>query len=244
MALLTLFSDDHRELTVGEISRELDIPLASAYRTVHTMERRGFLERSGATGPYRLGMRLLHLGRLVHQRLDLREVARPVMVRLAADVGETAVLMVPHPDCVVCVENVEGSSPIRPRSITVGERRAYNGGAAGLAVLAFLPDEQRDRIINHHLEPITPRTVTDADAVRARCEEIRRSGVSYSEGEVIEGTAAVAAPIFAAEADEVVGSISLTGIVPRIAGLEDTLRAAAAEISAALGVEDPAGTGG
>lgn len=238
LRVLELFSEAHPEWTVAEIAQALDFPPGSAYRIVHTLELAGFVERSRANGPVRLGLRLIQLGWLVQRGLDIREIARPIMKRLALeDAGETALLMVPRENVAVCVEVAEGSYPIRPRSIMIGEQRPYHAGAVAMLLLAFLPDNHRERLLTKPLERVTPMTIIDPKRLRTRCAEIRRTGIAYSRDEVIMGTAAVAAPIFDGQGNAV-ASLGLTGIQERITGLDETIRGAARTVSGALGGQE------
>ena len=167
--------------------------------------------------------------------LDIREIARPVMKELVAEVGETVVLLVPGPDVAVCIDHVEGTSPIRPRSLRVGEHVAYNGGAAPLAIFAFVPERDQERIIETGLRRLTENTVVNPGVLRERCAEIVLTKFCYSRSEAILGTAAVAAPIFFGVPASVVGAISLTGLQERVVGVEYRVLAAAEEICNRLG---------
>lgn len=156
------------------------------------------------------------------------------MQRLVEEVGETVVLMIPRRQYAVCVENIEGTYPIRPKSIAVGERRHYNCGAVALALLAYLPDDNREEIFKEPLPRMTEFTLTAVEKIGVRCDSIRETGVSYSKNEVFLGTAAVASPVFDARG-EVTAAVALTGVVERIVKLDETIKIAAQEISAGLG---------
>jgi DNA-binding IclR family transcriptional regulator len=75
----------------------------------------------------------------------------------------------------------------------------------------------------------------DPEKLRERCRQIQRSGVSYSEGEVVPGTAAIASPIFTSGDGDVAGAVGLTGLTERITGFDDAIRSAAREITRRLG---------
>jgi IclR family KDG regulon transcriptional repressor len=235
LQILRLFSEAKPEWKVSEMSDELDVPLASAYRIVRVLERSGYLERPRAGPSLRLGLPFLRLASVVLSGLDLREVARPIMRELATDLGETALLVVPSADAAVCIENVEGSFPIRPRSIAIGEQLSFNAGALTLAILAFLPDEERERILRAPLPQIAEETLVDPDRIRERCQQIRRTGISYSRGEIVPGTAAIASPIFSSDDRSVAGSVGLTGLAERIVDFDKVIRSAASEITRRLG---------
>lgn len=234
--LLSLFNEQTAELTVGQISGRLDLPLSTTYRIVNTLVGCGFLERHRSHGTVRLGLALIRLGRLASASRSLTDIAVPELKRLARDTGDTAVLMVPQSSHVVCLANVEGSYPIRPRSIGVGEQCPYNAGAGPLAILAFLPMSEQDRILAAGLPALTRNTPHSEGAVRARCKEIRATGFALSLEEAIEGTAAVAAPIFAEDGVAVLGSVAVTGVTERIAsGLGPRVLEAADRVSERMG---------
>lgn len=239
LRVLGSFTPEQPLWTVSDLAHHLELPLASAHRIVSTLERAGYLDRTRPRGPLRLGLRLLYLGTVVQSGIDTRDIARPYMRELATVTGETAVLTVPGPTAVVCIEQVDGTYPIRPRSLTVGDHRAYNAGAIGLATLAHLPADRRSELLSVRLESSTPRTMVEPDAIEKRCAEIRRAGIAYSEEEVIEGTAALAVPLFGV-GGRLEGALALTGVVQRFRGarratVEHAVREAAASISRQLG---------
>lgn len=239
LRMIELFTSQHPRWTVAGLAEELQLPLASAHRLAATLERSGYLERDRPRGQLRLGLKLLYLGSVVQDGLDIREVARPSMRELATVTGDTTVLAVPGVHSVVCVEHIDGTYPIRPHALTVGEHRPYNAGAIGLALLAHLAPADRRARLTESTASLTARTLTDTMAIEARCEEIREAGISYSEGEVVPGTAALAVPIFGA-GRQLGAALAVTGIVDRFhddrrPDVERALRRAGDEISQKLG---------
>jgi DNA-binding IclR family transcriptional regulator len=89
-----------------------------------------------------------------------------------------------------------------------GSRIPLHAGAAGKAILAYLPQQVADEII---LEPFTERTLTKPDALKAELEQIRARGWATGEGERISEAYGTAAPFFIN--GKVRGSITIT--VPR-----------------------------
>lgn len=226
------------EWTVSEIDRALHIPPASGYRIVQSLERSRFLQRSPTGSGFRLGFEAVRLADLVLGGLDIREAARPIMRELAREVGETIILLVPGLDVAVCIEAVEGLSPIRPQSLRIGQHVSYNAGAGPMTILSYLPEAARNRIISSNLPKLTDRTIVKPSELRARCQQIVRDGVTSSRSEMIARTLAVAAPIFAADGSPIAGAIALTGIddgVGRLPSLRSRIVAAAREITNKLG---------
>src|SRR5207249_4368091 len=78
---------------------------------------------------------------------------------------------------VVYVDKVESEQIIR-YAAGVGDRRPLHATSSGKAILAFLPEEQREEILRSlALARHTERTVTSLSALRASLGEIRRTGV-------------------------------------------------------------------
>ena len=76
LQLLLAFGEQHRELTFAELHRLVDMPKATAYRVVQTLEYMGFLERNTRTNTFSLGMNVLRLGFEYIASLDVAQVAR------------------------------------------------------------------------------------------------------------------------------------------------------------------------
>jgi DNA-binding IclR family transcriptional regulator len=227
---LHCFDERRLVISVREIADEIGAPLASTYRIVRELEALGLLEVASA-GQYRLGLALARLGNLALRGRGLRDVAVPVMQELAERAGETALLLVRVGSQAVCIEHVEGTYPIRPRSFGVGEQVDLWAGASALALFAFLPDDEREQVLADRFEPEEIDRVT---RVRELCAETRRNGWCLTRDQVVVGTAAVAAPVFRGDGDQVVAALSLTGLTERIVDLEDVITEAARRIGMGL----------
>lgn len=190
-------------------------------------------------GPFRLGLRLLQLGAIVAARLEIAQVCEEPVARLVMELGDTVAVVVPDRSGVVCVRSAEGSFPIRPDAVRVGEHMPYHVGAIPMAVFAFLPAEDRAALLALPLERLTAHTVTDPAAIERRAREIQAAGLSLTFEEAVLGTAAAAAPVFGVYG-KVVGSIGVTGIQERFVGdrralVEARVREAALDLSRRLG---------
>jgi IclR family acetate operon transcriptional repressor len=88
---------------------------------------------------------------------------------------------------------------------TLGARILAHASAAGKAMLAHLPDAEVDQFLAGPLRQLTPRTITDPDALRRTLAQVRRRGWGDSDGEAVLDVSAVAAPVLAH--DRPVGAI-------------------------------------
>jgi DNA-binding IclR family transcriptional regulator len=239
LAILDLFSADERVLTVGEMSRRLDMHKSSASRLAATLSTAGYLEPAGAPGRYRLGSKLLGLAALAAGGDALPQVATPVLERLVAECGETGHVAVLDGTESVTVGVVDGWRSVRMHS-TVGKRSPAHATAIGKALLAALPDaEVKRRYGRRALARRTPNTIDSVPTLLAHLHEVRERGWAADSEELELGLRCVAAPV-ADHTGAVVGAVGLSGPADRMSAavverLGRDLRATAAEVSAALG---------
>jgi DNA-binding IclR family transcriptional regulator len=90
-----------------------------------------------------------------------------------------------------------------------GLRFPLHAQAAGKAILAHLPDDRITEIIETtSLEPVTERTITDEDELRAELDRITDDGYAVDSEQLVSGVAIAAAPILVD--GEPVGSVSIS----------------------------------
>src|SRR3972149_10580057 len=165
-------------LTAAEISAATSVPRSTTYRLLGRLEQRGLLARDVRTGRYFPGLQLLNLGAVASAQMELREIAHPIVMELSRQTGETVNLSVYHDGDRVCVEKADSIHDIRG-VIHVGKPYPLHAGAAGKAILAFLPREAVDRIFREQkLARFTARTQTRRGPLRGSLAGVRRAGVA------------------------------------------------------------------
>ena len=172
--LAVLDALDGEPLTLRELARRTELPLATVHRVVTKLVEWGGLER--VAGGVRPGLRLFELGQLVPQRAALREVALPFMGDLYAATHEVVSLAVLDGTDTVWVEQLSGrlAPPVPSR---IGGRLPAHVTAAGKALLAFHP-AAADALCAAGLPRHGPGTITDPAALRAELDQIRERGIA------------------------------------------------------------------
>ena len=94
LQLLSQFSRERPELSGAELARQLELPRASVFRMLCTLEQAGFLERSADGVHYKLGLGVLRLGFELLASMELTELGRPVIEELRERSGHSAHLVV------------------------------------------------------------------------------------------------------------------------------------------------------
>jgi DNA-binding IclR family transcriptional regulator len=239
LGILELLCSNGPELSLIELSEQLQLHKSTTHRLVGVLEQHRFVEKSSSSGKYKLGLKLFELGSKAIAHLDWRERARRYLQRLAFDTGETAHLCILDDGEVLYLEKVEAPRTVRVPSI-VGRRYPAHCGAAGKTLLAFQPEDEIDDLIKRRgLKAYTRNTFTTPAQLRDGLRLVREQGYAIDNEEFEEGLECIGAPI-RDYSGKVVAAISIAGPTFRIT--EDKLPVlaryvieAAQELSADLG---------
>ncbi|MCR4419242.1 MAG: IclR family transcriptional regulator [Clostridia bacterium] len=185
-----------QESTLSELSRQTGLSKATLFRLLLSLERKGFVERFGEAGRYGLGpaLRALVSGAL-GQGQSLAQAAAPAMRRLGELTGETITLYVRQGTSRTCIAELVSPEPLR-YSVGVGVSVPLHAGSPGKLLLAYLPSDERRRILDSlGLAPLTNRTITNRAALEQELDTIRSRGWAVSFGERIEGVSSLSVPV-------------------------------------------------
>ena len=235
LQLLMQFSRDDRELGGAELSRRLDLPRASVFRMLHTLEQGGFVERVGDSGNYKLGLAVLRLGFEYLASMELTEHGRPVIEELRDRCGYSAHLVVRDGREVVFIAKAAGRNAMF-HSIQVGARLPAHATVLGRILLANLDRAGlRQLYPEDPLPAYTSRTPTTLDQLLALIEQHRTEGHGVSQGGFETGISTIGAPVFN-DRGEVVAALSITVPAQRVndaelPGLVEHVTGAAAQLT-------------
>jgi len=233
LAVLGAFSPSHPTLTLSELSRRADLPLATVHRLVGELTRWGALERDEQRR-YRIGLRLWELGSLAPRSITVREAAMPYLEDLYAATRENVQLAVADGAEALYLERISARGAVNVVSRT-GGRLPLHATGVGLVLLAFAPSELQEQILAGPLRRFTAKTITDPAALRRRLADVRRTQIAVSDRQIEMVSLSVAAPIFGA-GDEVVAALSIVVPADQPAGpFIPAVRAAARGVSRSLG---------
>jgi IclR family KDG regulon transcriptional repressor len=194
---------------VTELSRRLNLHKSTVYRLLSTLVTLGYAEQNPETEKYRLGMKLLYLGGVILERMDLRHEAHDLLKQLSQDVNETVHLVVPDGDQVLYIDKIDSMKTIRMYS-QIGRRATFYASAVGKAILAYSDENFIEKIISLGLQKRTPKTITNPDELKKCLLKIRLNGYSIDDEENEEDIRCVGAPIFG-HTGNVIGAISVSG---------------------------------
>ncbi len=182
-------------LSLTEAADVLGVHKSTALRILQTLESARFVRRTGA-GTYVLGSGLIELSELALGSMDLRQPAAAHLRALQRETGHTVHLAQLTGDEIIYIDKVDSPAfdavklPSR-----VGRAVSIYASAVGKTILAYLPREERDRLLSHVVfERFTDTTFTDHDALEAELARIQECGWAMDNGEHDAYVMCVAAP--------------------------------------------------
>lgn len=197
LLILGQFSVATPSLTISEVSRSTDLPVATVFRLLGELEAGQYVERS-PKGRYRLGTRLWEMGLLTPLHGRLRETALPFLLNLQYKTGETVQFAIPDGSAALYIEKLTNEESV-PQQSRIGTRMPLHGTGLGKALLAFSESEFQESILTEPLQAYTSHTLIDPDRLRRQLEEIRRRGYATSAEEYVADSMSIAAPVLVGE---------------------------------------------
>lgn len=210
--ILRLLASGPRELGVAELARAMGLPKGTLHGILRTLVHVGFVEQDTATGRYRLGGTLLHLGSSYLDVNELRTRSLNWADALAGRSRESVWIGTAHEGGVLVVHHV-----FRPddsmQTLQVGTLLPAHATALGKVLLAYDPYGDAGA---EGLAAFTPRTITGADDLAKELELVRGRGWACDLEELVEGEVSIAAPIRDGRG-VTVGAIGVRGAIERLA---------------------------
>jgi DNA-binding IclR family transcriptional regulator len=205
---------DQPGMSAAELSRELEISKSTLSALLTTLERHRLVERDPLTRRVRLGLALVELAASVSTDVDIREAARPHLVRLRRDSGETAILHLLSGEDVRIAERAEPDTQLKVVAPLRTRLPRFAGSVAKVMLAALEPAEAEAIVRAQELPAFTPRSIVDPDAYLEQVAQARRRGYARENEEYLIGVSAVSAPVIN-HAGETIGTISVACVKTR-----------------------------
>jgi len=245
-----------RPMALKDLAREADMTPAKAHPYMVSFGRLGLIEQDRASGHYLLGPLALQLGLISLQQADPVHIATPLLSPLAQQIGHTVALAVWGARGATIVRTAESPSPVHV-NMRHGTVFSLTNTASGRIFAAYLDADAVRQLLEEERQRQKPRKGAAAGPAapaggmpavqplpswsdfERQLKEVREHGISRSDGEVIKGVSAMAAPVF-----DHTGAIVLAVTAIGPAGVFDTawdgelsraLKACAGAVSQRLG---------
>ncbi len=207
---------DHNEtgINLSDLARKNSLPVATVHRIVAVLVSEELISYDPISKCYRLGFALFTLGHKAHQ-FSIRDTYRKSIEQIAEMTGDTVYLVVRSGFDSLCIDLVEGEFPIRIMAYDVGNRRPLGVGAGGLALLAFLPDNEAEAILEANRGHYRGYNNMSSEQVRALVDISRDLGHVFNNGNYLAGVTGVGVPVYGPDG-AVIAAISVASISERM----------------------------
>lgn len=194
---------------VSEIAQTAGLGKSTTHRLLASLMQAEFVRMEPKSHHYTLGSGLLQLTTTWFSEIKVRTVAMPHLRALRGTTKETVSLNVRDGDSRVAIERLDTSHEVR-FVVDLGRPLPLHIGAAGKAILAFLPEPEIQGILEDADldQPNTKRVIKEL-------RQIRRAGTAYTRGERVPGSRSVSAPIFSPEG-AAIASVSILSLESRL----------------------------
>ena len=193
------------------LAQDTGLAKSTVHRLLASLVSLGYAAQD-ENGRYRLTLKMFELSSGIVNSMDIMDVAKVHLERLAQRTGEAVHLVIRDGQDIVYIYKTE-SGPMRMSS-RVGLRRPLYCTGVGKAILATLPADEVAQIWQHTTpQKLTAHTIVEYDALQAQLTEVRTNGyaIDDEENELGVRCVAVAIPGVGGRADS---AFSISGLAP------------------------------
>ena len=193
--LLEALATADGEVSITALAARTGLHVSTVHRLLSTLLRRGYVRQNPETSRYYAGAKLATLAEGRSRYGEMRQVARPILRAITDATRETANLVVLDDVTAVYIDTVPSPQVVRLFT-AIGNRVPLHSTGAGKCLLAALPAEKREAIVERlDLRAYTPHTLVDRAALRRALDEARERGFAIDDEEYDEGVRCIAVPV-------------------------------------------------
>jgi IclR family transcriptional regulator, pca regulon regulatory protein len=196
LAVLQSFSRESRPMTLSEVARANGLTVATARRSVLTLEKMGYLGRNERRFVLRPRVISMSAGYL----MAVRRPFQPFVEEIVRQLHGSASVAVLDSGFVICVAYGSKRPPVDVHR-GVGARFPVHATAAGRVLLSLQPNHAIDSYLR--FPGSTPRTQRVPNEWRTMLRRIREDRCAFVRDELGEESVSLAVPVFAPNSNAV-----------------------------------------
>lgn len=216
LSLMEIVGAHNREgMRLVDIVAESGLQKTTTSRILATLVNLGWVDVDESTDRYHLGLSVVTLGAAASSRFGISDLAQPALARVAEATQDTVYLSIKSGYEAVCIDALHGGWPIRTLTLRVGDRRPLGVGAGSLAILSWLPDDERNAVLAANDDAYNRWPALSGGAVRALVEDSRARGFAFNDQGLIPGVSGVGVPLLSATG-VAFGALSVAAVDSRL----------------------------
>lgn len=213
--ILDLFTEQHPSWIQAELVRETGLSRSTLGRLVRFLCARGYLLEQ--RGRYTLGFAAIDLGRRAQLQFNLVDLCYDLLEEIAQNTTETVILTGydeahAHVVCLAQIPSRQGGLRVFEH---IGTAYPLHSGATAKVVLAYLPEQHRNAVLEGDLTPVNPARTLSAEELRKDIEKIREQGFVVTYEETYPGVTGIAVPVLTPRGQPL-GSIAIAAPIQRM----------------------------
>ena len=209
VTVLEAFTNSQPELGITDISQMLHLQKSTVHNIVSTYESLGYLVQNKETGKYYLGVKLLRFSYIINSHMGFHKFFLPYMKEISGKLNEIVFLGIPYDGEVLYMEAQIPDGAMVSRNI-LGEHAPMYCTGLGKAMLAFLPENERQLYMPKRFAKFTENTILSEKELLIDLQKTRERGYSIDNMEHEYGVKCFAVPIFGNDG-RVIAAISVSG---------------------------------
>lgn len=191
----------------SELLDELDTSRSSLYNHLVTLRETGYITKEG--NMYQVGLKYFNIGQYARTRKSSYKLVHDVALELTKETGLEVDFSIKDGNKVIVVFDETSTSDWN--SFQLGMYQNMHATAAGKAILAELPEEEVEEIIEQEpLVQLGPGTITSRTELLSCLRKIKKEGYAINDEETTEGIQAVATTI-RGPTRNIIGALSVSG---------------------------------
>lgn len=209
LAILELFDETNRELSIKEISLKLNLNKSTVHSLLSTLKEQGYISQNNETNEYSLGWKLYERGYLIVSQMDIRNVARAHLEKLNNETNQTVHLVTLLGKEAIYIDKITGNSSLVIYS-RVGKRVPLHSSGVGKVLAAFLNEAQLNSVMDGYVfEKRTENTLVSHEKFLEEIKAVKKNGyaIDYEENE--PGIICIAMPVYD-YSGEVIAAVSIS----------------------------------
>ncbi|MBP1736004.1 MAG: IclR family transcriptional regulator [Deltaproteobacteria bacterium] len=147
--LICLARNPSFKMNLTDICKNVGIHKSKGYSILNTLQHYGLVHKDTLGKTYSLGFGLISLSRKVLDNLNYEAIAGPYLEKLAKQTHSTALLGIIDNTNVFVVAKQEADQAVGVTT-RIGHRFSITHGAHGKAIVSFLADADREKILHHN----------------------------------------------------------------------------------------------
>ena len=226
LKIIELLADSKHGLSLADLTQTCELSKSTVHYLLVTLERCGYVRKDSRGGRYMAGTKLLAVANAALQNLALRQRTAPFLFSLRMKTGLGVHLAIYEHQEAMVIAKLDSSE--RRLASWVGKRMDLHCTGIGKAIMAYLPQDERDDVIKRYgLARKNDNTLCNRKKLQADLDQVVRLQYALDDEEDELGMRCIGVPIIGPDYRPI-AAVSISGSVSELTS--ERIPALAAEV--------------